>query len=221
MEYKDFSLSLEVAAQDGTFSGYASVFNVVDQGKDIVMPTAFDASFNEGMRKPKMLWQHNPNQPCGVWQKMTKDEHGLKVEGKLLLDSIYGKEVYALLHGGAVDGLSIGYKTEDYDFQELNGETVRRILKATLWEVSVVTFPMNTEALVTDVKQLQGPREVEQLLHKAGVPGNFAKLVALYGFDEAKRRLSSDQREVDAEGKKQLETLMKEIQQLKETLNGW
>lgn len=219
MEYKDFSLSLEAAAQDGTFSGYASIFNTVDQGKDIVMPTAFDGAFAEGARKPKMLWQHNPQQPCGVWTMLSKDARGLKVSGKLLLDSIYGKEAYSLLQGGAVDGLSIGYKTEEYDFQELGGESVRRILKATLWEVSIVTFPMNTETLVTDVKQLQGPRDVEQLLRKAGVPGNFAKLVAIHGFDEAKARLSSDQREVDAEGKKQFEMLMKEIQQLKETFN--
>lgn len=222
-KYVNFELESKDIGQDGQFSGYASVFDTVDQGGDIVASGALDSVLVPGARMPKMLWQHDATKVCGVWDRFQKDSHGLKGYGRLLVETQYGKEAHVLMRAGAIDGLSIGYKTEEVEWIETAKGAVRKILKAALWEVSVVTFPMNLESVVTDVKQLQGPREVEQLLRKAGVPGTFAKLVALYGFDEAKFRLSNDQREADDKGKRAqlgFDLLLKEIQSLKETING-
>ena len=224
MEYKftDFELK---ATEGRSFSGYGSVFGNVDQGGDIVLKGAFDGalkSFKDGGRKPKMLWQHDPNQPIGVWKSMSVDEKGLKLEGELL-DIGKGQEAYALMKAGALDGLSIGYKTLDYETRKTeDGDRVRELKELELWEVSVVTFPMNADATVTDVKQLQSPREVERLLRQAGVPGTFAKLVSLHGYDEAMNRLSDDHRDGDDEAKQQeaLEKLFRAVNGLKETLNA-
>ena len=97
----------------------------------------------------------------------------------------------------------------------------RRLKEIKLFEISIVTFPMNSEALVTDVKQLQSPREVERLLRDAGVPGAFAKLVSIHGFEEATNRLG-EHRAGDDEAKAQetLRRLLTEIQGLKELINA-
>lgn len=224
MEYKfaDFELK---ASEGRSFSGYGSVFDIVDQGKDVVTKSAFSRaikSFSEGGRKPKMLWQHDPNQPIGVWKKMEVDERGLKLEGELLEVGM-GETAYALLKAGALDGLSIGYRTLDYEIEKTTGgESVRKLKDVELMEVSIVTFPMNVEATVTDVKQLQSPREVERILRKAGVPGTFAKLLSLHGYEEAIDRLTADHRDDDDEAKQQeaLENLFRAVNGLKETLNA-
>ena len=72
------------------------------------------------------------------------------------------------------------------------------------------------EALISDVKNIQSIREIEHILREAGVPGAFAKLVAAHGFDEAKARLSSDQRDAD-EGQ-MLSSIMQQLNQLKEKM---
>lgn len=132
-----------VAISDGSvIGGYASVFGVRDHGGDIVMPGAFAASLarmaSEG-RRVRMLWQHNQTQPIGVWDEIVEDAHGLRVKGRLLDDVARGREAAALLAAGAVDGLSIGYRT--IRAEKLPGGG-RKLWELDLWEVSLVTFPM-------------------------------------------------------------------------------
>jgi HK97 family phage prohead protease len=97
-----------------------------------------------------MLFQHDPNQPIGVWLDVREDAHGLYVKGRLTLDVARAREVLALMRAGALDGLSIGYRT-------VRGRTdagtgVRRLMEVDLWEISVVTFPMLPDARVSAVK---------------------------------------------------------------------
>jgi len=211
----DFELKAD-EEQEGVFTGYGSVFGNKDLGGDVIAKGAFDKTLDSG-RMPKMLWQHDPSQPIGVWKSMSVDERGLKATGQLLLDIPQAKTVHSLLKAQAIDGLSIGYQTKDYEIAG-KGEDRHRVLKEVdLWELSVVTFPMNPEANVTDAKQhLNSPREVEQLLRKCGVPGAFAKLVALYGYDEAMNRLNGH-REGDDELKA---NFLETIKKLKENINA-
>ena len=123
-------------------SGYASLFDEVDGGGDVVAPGAYAASLArlkaEG-RRIKMLWQHDPSQPIGIWDEVAEDARGLKVSGRLLDAVEKGREAAALLSAGAIDGLSIGYRTVR---AEKDGKGRRRLLEVDLWEVSLVTFPM-------------------------------------------------------------------------------
>lgn len=134
---------------DGTaVAGYASVFGRKDSGGDTVLPGAYAASLerldSEG-RRVKMLWQHDPTQPIGVWEEVREDERGLWVRGRILPEVGRGREALALIAAGAIDGLSIGYRTVK---AERNGHGGRRLLALELWEVSLVTFPMQVEARV-------------------------------------------------------------------------
>lgn len=221
-KYVAFSLEDKGIADNGSFQGFASVYNNVDHGGDIVLPGAFKTSLAANPR-PKMLWQHDPGKVIGVWEEMKDDPRGLIGRGRLLTELQLGKEAHILLKAGAVDGLSIGYRVVDVDFKKTDKGMMREIKAAELLEVSIVTFPMNPKALVTDVKQLQSLREVETILRAAGVPATFAKLVATHGFEEAKARLSKDQREAggqDDQPRGGLSALLNEIRRLKETINA-
>jgi len=124
-----------------------------------------------------MLWQHDPSEPIGTWTDIVEDAKGVKVSGRLLLSLEKGKEAYEMLKSGIIDGLSIGYRTltESYD-TEKGGRGYRKIEKAELWEVSLVTFPMNTRATVTAVKNMPTDRELEAMLRdEAGLSNRDAK----------------------------------------------
>lgn len=217
----EFKFASEAA--EGTFSGYASIYGNVDLGRDIVMPGAFKSLLDGKGARPKLLWQHDPREVIGVWERFEEDQKGLKGYGRLLPETQRGREAMALLKADAIDGLSIGYRVLKDEYISGKGGSIRQIKEAELFEVSLVTFPMNPKALVTDVKQLQSPREVETILRNAGVPAAFAKLVANHGFDEAKSRLSKDQRDAGDGGDRvqaQLSGLLNEIRSLKEKING-
>ena len=99
-----------------------------------------------GGRAVKMLWQHDPAQPIGIWDEVREDATGLWVKGRLLRDVEKGREAAALLAAGAIDGLSIGYRTVK---AERDGKGQRLLQELELWEVSLVTFPMLPEARVS------------------------------------------------------------------------
>lgn len=152
METLDLKFSqLDVAAEQGTFSGYLSVFGNLDLGGDVVEPGAFKRTLNSleaGGRKLPILWQHNTEQPIGVFAKAVEDTQGLYVEGQLNLEVQQGREAYALLKQGALTGMSIGYKA----IKDAWEGGVRKLLEIKLYEGSLVTFPMNEAARVSGVK---------------------------------------------------------------------
>jgi uncharacterized protein len=137
---------------DGTIEGYASLFGAVDQARDMVMPGAFRLTLQQrGLRKIPMLFQHDPAEPVGVWLDLREDMRGLWARGRLIPDVARARELHALLRAGAIDGLSIGYRTRR---GAIDPKTrVRRLHQVDLWEISVVTFPLLDGARVSTVKQ--------------------------------------------------------------------
>lgn len=123
---------------DGRLSGYATLFDQVDAAGDRIAPGAFAAALADRRSAVKLLWQHDPSTPIGVWDRIEEDAVGLRVSGRLILETQAGREAAALLAAGAIDGLSIGYRT-------VAAEAVpggRRLTELALWEISLVTFPM-------------------------------------------------------------------------------
>ena len=161
--------------EDGTFTGYGSVFNVEDGGGDIVMPGAFAKSLAAHRQRGtsvKLLWQHDPGEPIGVWTDLREDSHGLVCTGKVFTDFDRGRQALSLMRAGAIDGLSIGYECKVWEMQAGEGEAhapgpagypglptggTRRLMEIDLWEVSVVTFPMNQDSRISTVRQRPAP----------------------------------------------------------------
>lgn len=187
LEWKSVRLDVKAGA-NGAIEGYASRFGEVDNGGDSVAPGAYQASLGamsaEG-RRVKMLWQHDPSQPIGVWDSVMEDQTGLFVKGRILSDVAKGREALALIESGAVDGLSIGYRTVRAE----RGAKGERILKELdLWEVSVVTFPMQQSARIDAAKAAElTERELERMLTRdAGLSRAVAQKLMGGGFDAIK-----------------------------------
>ena len=138
-------------APDGTVEGYASLFGEIDQARDMVMAGAFRQSLMlRGPRRIPMLFQHDPAEPIGIWLELVEDSRGLFARGRLIPDVQRGREVLALVKAGAIDGLSIGFKTVK---GRVDPRTrIRKIEQLDLWEISIVTFPLLTGARVRAVK---------------------------------------------------------------------
>ncbi|MDX2073472.1 MAG: HK97 family phage prohead protease [Alphaproteobacteria bacterium] len=150
-----FALQVKSMGADGRFAGYASVFDIVDNQKDIIMKGAFAGALKNGPGAIKLLWQHQQDEPIGIFDHIFEDAFGLYVEGRLLLDVQQAREAHALLKAGAVSGLSIGYSPVRY---RIDGDTgVRYLAAVDLFEISLVTFPANDAAKVTVVKGTPSP----------------------------------------------------------------
>jgi len=185
-------------SENGEFEGYASIYGNIDLGGDIVQAGAFDESLRtRGANKVKMLLHHDTRRVIGVWDQISSDAKGLFVKGHLMLGVQDGKETHELMKAGALDGLSIGYRTQDYSYDRDN--EIRTILKAELMETSIVTFPMNQQAMISAVKGEQGIqtiRDFEQFLREeGGFSAGAAKSIAASGFksdlrDEADTKLN-------------------------------
>jgi uncharacterized protein len=142
--------------QGHTIAGYASLFGLRDKGGDVVMAGAYGASLARMAARGdrvRMLWQHDPAQPIGIWDEVFEDARGLFVKGRLLPDVARAREAQALLGAGAMDGLSIGYRT--IRAEKLTGGG-RKLVEVELWEVSLVTFPMLPQARLTQKSGLEG-----------------------------------------------------------------
>lgn len=156
------ALDLKSISDEGEFEGVAAAFGNVDQGRDIIVKGAFAKSIQaRPAGKVKMLFQHRPDEPIGVWTSLIETSKGLIAKGKLILESARAREVHALMKAGAMDGLSVGYRTLKDEYDRVKG--IRRLLQLDLREISIVTFPMNESAAVTAVKNADAARIVAAL----------------------------------------------------------
>lgn len=188
-------IQLKEVSEDGTFEGYASTFNNRDRGDDVVMPGAFSRTLaGRNLSAIKMLRDHDTRKVVGKWLELREDERGLYAKGKLFADGddavMLAKETLRLMREGALDAMSIGYRT----IKSANDEStnVRKLMELELWEISIVTFPMNEMAMVNAVKSDElTARDIERILREGGAPHEFAKLVTIHGFAGAQKRLGS------------------------------
>ena len=148
------------------FEGYASLFNVRDGAGDSVAPGAFAASLRRtGAGQVRMLYQHFSHSPIGVWEEIAEDSRGLYVRGRLSSEVEQARDIAALLRDGALNGLSIGFRTR----RATRGPGGTRVLQEVeLWEISVVTFPLLAGSTVTAI----GARSLAQAFRQAAATLN-------------------------------------------------
>ena len=173
----------------GSFEGLAAAFNNKDMTGDIIKPGAFKGSI-KSPKRVKMLWQHQSDQPVGVWLVLEETDKGLHAEGKLVLGVQRADEALLLMKAGAVDGLSIGFRIPKGGAEFDEDTFVRTITKLELWEVSLVTFPANPKARITRVKsaaaRIKNIRDYEAFLRdEGGFTANQATALAVTGWKSA------------------------------------
>lgn len=148
-----------------TFKGYASTFGNEDSYGDVIERGAFTKTASEANGSLPMLWQHDTDEVIGTYPAMAENQQGLEVEGQIVLATQRGREAYALLKAGAIKSMSIGFTIPDGKADYDQEQQVRRIREVRLWEISLVTFPANAKAAITQVKRREavGDDMVERL----------------------------------------------------------
>ena len=149
--------------------GYASLFWTRDLNEDVTAAGAFAASLaRTNAAGVKMLYQHEGDAPVGVWDEIVEDERGLFVRGRVLAVTPQARLVAALVKAGAVDGLSIGFRTVKARPDETG--RLRVLTEVELWEVSIVTFPMLPGARILNVRN-SNPSNVSEDRQAVAYPG--------------------------------------------------
>lgn len=181
MESKYMDVPFEIKSEDiddaGFFKGYGSTFGgEPDPRGDIVNRGAFKKTLSHNGRNKNgivLLWMHDAKQVPGFWSLIQEDDKGLYTEGNLLMDTQLGRESHSRLKTKSIKGLSIGYDVIKYEYDK--EKDIRYLNEVELWEISLVTFPMNIHANVFDVKSMdaiknaQTPRELENALRDSGL----------------------------------------------------
>lgn len=138
-------MTIEAGQRTLRFAGYASVFDHVDRGGDIVRAGAFKRSLEQGRRVP-LLWQHQSGRTVGIIEHLAEDARGLQVIGRLS-DDAFGRSLARELRHGRLSGLSFGYRVRASE----QGADTREINDLELLEVSLVRRPMQPLARVHKV----------------------------------------------------------------------
>lgn len=162
-------LEIKSLKDSGEFEGYGSTFGgEPDAYGDVIAEGAYSDSLAAHKAKgtmPKLFWQHNADEPIGKWTDAVEDSHGLLMRGKLNMDVQRGREAYALLKAGDIDGLSIGYRIKEYSVDTDTG--IWTLEKLDLIEVSIVSVGANENAVVQSVKAAKAAHDLTEKL-KAG-----------------------------------------------------
>ncbi|MBO6807269.1 HK97 family phage prohead protease [Thalassospira sp.] len=192
-EFPNFSFEIKsLSDSDGTFSGYASVWGLVDSHGDMITQGAFTNSLRNHRDQgttPVLLWSHDQANPVGRWMAIQEDTKGLAVTGKLNLKTSKGREAYELMKDGSINGLSIGFRTVRSEPMVDGG---RKLLEVDLQEISIVSIPSAGLARILEVKSWKTARDAEKALRDAGMSRREAKAFVCGGF----KSLSPEQQDL-------------------------
>ena len=153
MEKKVFPFECKVDMDKNTFEGYFSIKGNIDAGNDRVMGGAFTKTFQENRKRIKGLYMHDIKKPFSKPIEIYEDSKGAYVKGSISLCS-WGQDLKILMSDGIVDEMSFGYDTIKYDNSKENGEIIRNLRELKVWEYSPVTWGMNSDTNITNVKEL-------------------------------------------------------------------
>jgi phage prohead protease, HK97 family len=140
---------------DGYIAGWASTPDI-DRIDDIVATGAFDESISirglDGPKAIKLLLDHRSDKPAGSIKVLETRNGRLWMEAELDLEISYVRDRWRAAKSAGGFNFSVGFRRGEWEWKEVDGDEIRIIRKADLWEVSVVTFPMNEECTMTFVK---------------------------------------------------------------------
>jgi uncharacterized protein len=213
---------MKFTGEAGVFEGYGSNFGVLDLGGDIVVPGAYAKTLTDrGAKGVKLLYQHQSDQPIGVWEELREDAVGLYCRGRLLVEDLSkAREVHALMKVGAIDGLSIGYQVVNAARDAANG--ARLLEEIDLREISVVTFPMNEQSRISSVKgDLPTERDFERwLTQDAGFSRSQARQIINGGFKSLQQAKPGAGSEGASSGAIDWAAVGRELRGLREDITG-
>ena len=197
--FKNFEIDTKAKKDRGFLKGYASTYEV-DEGNDQIIPGAFTQDLHLFSKNPIMLFSHQLSQILGSWTHQEEQTAGLYVEGEINLKTDLGKYVYTLISAKDVKGMSIGYSVSEGEIEE-DSEIVK-LLRIRLWEISIVSIPMNQSAWITGTKLLFTGQTFDTTVKDGKLTDIEVKKVIPfkdYGYDEENEGWQAGKETRDAE----------------------
>lgn len=174
-----FERTVELRADDGQpgFSGYASHFWSVDSYGTAVKPGAFTKTLKERAARIPVLLYHDSTKPIGRLAELKQDKTGLAFNAAISEGTTDGRDAMTLLRDGVPLGMSFGFQTiksragtkdDPIDFSQVKAkaEDVQIIEEVKLWEVSLVTFPANEQAVIHNVRAANEAAYISNLMEQ-------------------------------------------------------
>lgn len=195
---------IEFREKDGaaSISGYAAVFNketVIGGGmwgfREQIDPKAFDGAVKTD--DVRALFNHDPNYLLGRTEsgtlRLSVDSKGLKYDVDLP-DTSQARDVRTLIQRGDVSGSSFGFTVDEDEWDERDVKSgklpLRTILKASLFDVSPVTYPAYPQTSVSARSKAEAAVEAEKVrsaaVEAAKTPEIKAREAARQALTEAK-----------------------------------
>lgn len=153
-ELLTFPAPLELMAEGdgggGTFKGFGTVFgNIIDSW----IPTtfqkgAFADSIRDDFDRIVILQQHRPTMVLGRPTLLEETVIGLAVEG-MISDTAIGRDALTLMRDSVLTEMSVGFDPITWEMDE--EADLRTITKATLKEISIAVFALDSKARITEV----------------------------------------------------------------------
>ena len=197
MDFAASAFDIKSLNDSGSIEGLLAGFGNVDSHGDRILYGAFSKTLAaRGERPLPMLLHHDMARPIGAWKSWQEREDGLYVKGTITLGTKDGQEAHALARDGALTGLSIGYKsTRGRRDDKTGGNELHEI---DLYEGSLVSIPGNPATFVSAIKAIGSVRDIEDILHEAGMSGRKAKAAASAAWKAINTSNDDDEAEAQA-----------------------
>lgn len=180
-----------------TISGYAAVFNqetVIGAGMFGFREQIAQGAFDEAIKQDdvRALFNHDPNILLGRTASGTltlaSDKRGLKYTVDLP-DTVAARDVRELVRRGDVSGSSFGFIVQEDKWKDPPANSrelpLRTILKASLFDVSPVTYPAYPQ---TSVSARSQAKAIAETIQQTEAAKEAAKSPERKALDEAKAK---------------------------------
>lgn len=172
-ETKEVTSGAELKAEDeGRLQAVFSTFGVVDGDGDVVTKDAF----TDGQRVP-MVWSHDWTRPIGKGVVRVDAKRAI-FDGQFFMDTTDGADAYRTVKAMQdLQEFSWGFRILDAEQEVRDGQPVRVITKAEVFEVSPVLVGANRETYVLSLK------DAKRRLSRHQIDAVISVLQALRGED--------------------------------------
>ncbi len=173
LKWLSFDLNIKQVGEEDPdffrFEGFGSTFGNIDRGEEVVKKGAFLESLKEMM--PSLFWQHDSSEPLGIFEEAFENDVGLFLRGKMpKSDTFVSGRVIPQMKIGAITKMSIGFSIQESERENRDGKSILILTKLKLWEVSLVSIPMNPLAAVTGFKEVVPFQDLPIALNEDGEP---------------------------------------------------
>jgi len=156
--------SVDDGEEKGTFTGYASVFGVIDSYGTVFDKGCFKKTLRDNKGEFPLCWMHDVWEPIGICAA-TEDDKGLWIEGRLNLETQRGAEVYSNMKMRAITQMSHSFRVVSVKNEEADDKSkIPHFKEVRLYEISPVTrnYAANEDAEIDDVRSRQDADETDE-----------------------------------------------------------